>query len=43
MITNKGQTTRIKASEIRLIGRNTKGVKVFDLKDGEYITSITIV
>ena len=43
MISNKGQTIRISADDIRVIGRNTKGVNVFDLKDGEYISSVTIV
>ena len=43
MISNKGQTIRISADDIRVIGRNTKGVNVFNLKDGEYISSVTIV
>jgi DNA gyrase subunit A len=34
-ITANGMLVRISASDIRTIGRNTKGVRVVNLKDGD--------
>jgi DNA gyrase subunit A len=34
-ITANGMLVRIPASDIRTIGRNTKGVRVVNLKDGD--------
>ncbi len=38
--TNKGQVIRTYASDIRHIGRNTQGVRLFRIDKNEYITSI---
>ena len=36
LITNKGQMVRTRVSEIRETGRNTMGVKLIDLPEGEH-------
>ncbi len=41
--TNEGQAIRMKASEISVLGRNTQGVKLIDLKDQEYVTGFALV
>ncbi|MGC8977643.1 MAG: DNA gyrase C-terminal beta-propeller domain-containing protein, partial [Candidatus Ratteibacteria bacterium] len=41
--TKKGIVIRMKVSEVRIIGRNTKGVKLIDLPDDDEITDITVV
>ena len=43
MIGTKGKTIRIPAENVSLIGRSTKGVKVFNLEDGETIASVSII
>ena len=43
MIADNGTIIRIKADEVRKIGRDTKGVKVMNIKDSGLITSIAIV
>ena len=43
MITDNGQSIRIPANNVRVIGRNTKGVNVFTLKPGEKIASASIL
>ena len=43
MIGTKGKTIRIQAENVSLIGRSTKGVKVFNLEDGETIASVSII
>ncbi len=42
-ITNKGQMTRIRASDIRETGRNAQGVKLMDLRRGEILQDIAPV
>ena len=40
LITNKGMLVRTKVSEINVIGRNTQGVTVIKLKEGEKLVSL---
>ena len=40
LITNKGMLVRTKVSEINVIGRNTQGVTVIRLKEGEALISL---
>jgi len=40
LITNKGMLVRTKVSEINVIGRNTQGVTVIRLKEGEKLVSL---
>ena len=41
LITSQGKIIRLKVNEIRVIGRNTQGVKLQDLKSGEVIAAVT--
>jgi len=41
--TNNGQSIRMKCSDISLIGRNTQGVRLMSLNEGEYITSVALI
>lgn len=41
--TNNGQSIRMKCSDISIIGRNTQGVRLMNLNDGEYITSVALL
>ena len=43
MIGTKGKTIRIHAENISLVGRKTKGVKVFNLENGETIASVSVL
>lgn len=43
MMTNNGQAIRIKASDISIVGRNTQGVRLMDLKDGEFVSSLALI
>jgi DNA gyrase subunit A len=43
LITTKGQMVRTRVSEIRIVGRNTMGVKLMDLKSGEKLQAIAPV
>jgi len=43
LITNKGQTVRTRVKEIRETSRNTMGVKLMDLRDGEKLSGIAPV
>ncbi|MDX1973958.1 MAG: DNA gyrase C-terminal beta-propeller domain-containing protein, partial [Candidatus Sumerlaeia bacterium] len=43
LITERGQTIRFKVSDFRVIGRNTQGVKMFDLPEGDRITGVSRV
>ncbi|MBI5154848.1 DNA gyrase subunit A, partial [Candidatus Poribacteria bacterium] len=43
VITERGQTIRFKASDCRVIGRATQGVKLFDLPEGDRITAVSRV
>jgi DNA gyrase subunit A len=41
--TNKGQSIRMRASDISIIGRNTQGVKLIDLNPGEIVTGMALI
>jgi DNA gyrase subunit A len=43
LITNKGQMERTRVKEIRETGRNTMGVKLMDLRNGEKLQAIAPV
>jgi DNA gyrase subunit A len=44
LTTDKGQVIRIKASEIRVVGRNTQGVRLINLSDsGERLTDVAVI
>jgi DNA gyrase subunit A len=43
LITTKGQMVRTRVKEIRAVGRNTMGVKLMDLRDGEKLQAIAPV
>jgi DNA gyrase subunit A len=43
LITTKGQLVRTRVKEIRAVGRNTMGVKLMDLRDGEKLQAIAPV
>jgi DNA gyrase subunit A len=43
LITTKGQMVRTRVKEIRLAGRNTMGVKLINLPDGEKLQAIAPV
>jgi DNA gyrase subunit A len=43
LMTSGGQSIRIRVSEVRETGRNTMGVKLLTLKDGEKLQDIAIV
>ena len=43
LITNKGQMVRTRVREIRETSRNTMGVKLIDLRDGEKLQGIAPV
>jgi DNA gyrase subunit A len=40
IITDKGQTIRIRIAEIRSMGRNTQGVRVISVNSGEVVVGI---
>ena len=41
--TNEGQAIRMACSGISTFGRNTQGVRLINLKDGEYVTGIAVI
>jgi DNA gyrase subunit A len=43
LITNAGQMVRIRVNEVRETGRNTMGVKLMDLREGETLQDIAPV
>ncbi|NJL24458.1 MAG: DNA gyrase subunit A, partial [Calothrix sp. SM1_5_4] len=43
LTTNKGQAIRMRCSDISVIGRNTQGVKLIDLNEGEFVTSVALL
>ena len=44
LITNQGQTIRMKAMDVSVIGRNTQGVRLMNLKEEEEsITEMTVM
>jgi DNA gyrase subunit A len=43
LTTNNGQSIRMKCSDISTLGRNTQGVRLINLKEGEHVTSMAIL
>jgi DNA gyrase subunit A len=43
LMTNTGQSVRIRVADIRITGRNASGVKLMNLKTGEVIQDIALV
>jgi DNA gyrase subunit A len=43
LITTGGMVNRTHVNEIRIVGRNTQGVRIMDLKEGDRIASIAKV
>jgi DNA gyrase subunit A len=43
MITEGGQTIRMRVSDLRVIGRNTQGVKLFDVPNKDKVTAVSRV
>jgi DNA gyrase subunit A len=43
LTTNNGQAIRVRASDISVMGRNTQGVKVIDLKESEFVTGLALI
>jgi len=41
--TDQGQTIRMSCDGISLLGRNTQGVRLINLKEEEYVTSVAVV
>jgi len=41
LVTNKGQMLRCNVKDIRITGRNTQGVKIFNIEDSEHVVSAT--
>jgi DNA gyrase subunit A len=40
LVTSGGKVIRLRVKEIRVIGRNTQGVRLIDLEDGERVASV---
>jgi DNA gyrase subunit A len=43
LVTSGGKVIRLRAHEIRVIGRNTQGVRLIDLEEGERLAAIARV
>ena len=43
LITKHGMVTRSKVDEIRIVGRNTQGVRVMNLNEGDKIVTVAKV
>jgi DNA gyrase subunit A len=41
--TNAGQSIRMRCSDISIISRNTQGVTLMDLNEGEFVTSVALL
>ncbi len=41
--TDRGQSIRMKVTDISLLGRNTQGVKLIDLNTGEFVTGLALI
>ena len=41
--TNSGQSIRMRCSDISIISRNTQGVKLMGLNEGEHVTSVALL
>ena len=40
LVTNKGKIIRLRVKDIRVIGRNTQGVRLIDIEEGERVVSL---
>jgi DNA gyrase subunit A len=40
LVSNKGKIIRLRINDIRVIGRNTQGVRLIDLEEGERVVSL---
>ena len=40
LVTSGGKVIRLRANEIRVIGRNTQGVRLIDLEEGERLAAV---
>jgi DNA gyrase subunit A len=40
LVTSGGKLIRFRAAEIRIIGRNTQGVRLIDVEEGEHVASV---
>jgi DNA gyrase subunit A len=40
LVTNKGKIIRLRIKELRVIGRNTQGVRLIDIEEGERVVSL---
>jgi DNA gyrase subunit A len=40
LVTDRGQVIRIPVDGIRIAGRNTQGVTLFDVAEGEHVVSV---
>ena len=43
LVTDRGRLIRLRVRDIRVIGRNTQGVKLVDLDEGERVVSVARV
>lgn len=43
LTTNNGQAIRMRCSDISVISRNTQGVKLMNLIEGEFVTSVALI
>jgi DNA gyrase subunit A len=43
LVTNRGKIIRLRIKDIRVIGRNTQGVRLIDLEEGERVVSLARV
>ncbi|MEW6269075.1 MAG: DNA gyrase subunit A [Thermodesulfobacteriota bacterium] len=43
LVTDRGRLIRLRVSDIRVVGRNTQGVKLLDVDDGERVVSMARV
>jgi DNA gyrase subunit A len=43
LISNKGKIIRLRIKELRVIGRNTQGVRLIELEEGERVVSLARV
>lgn len=43
IMTNQGQSIRMKTADISKMGRNTQGVRLINLKSGEYVTDLALI
>jgi DNA gyrase subunit A len=40
LVSNKGKIIRLRIKDIRVIGRNTQGVRLIDIEEGERVVSL---